>query len=274
MKKMCQVLKVSRSGYYGWTQRAASDRQQCREQLLEQIKQVHHESRRLYGSPRVHAQLKKQGVEVCENTVARIMKNAGIFSRLRRRFIARTTDSNHVHAVAANVLDRRFEPKQLNSAWCTDITCVWTNQGWLYLAVVMDLCSRRIIGWSMAEHVKAQLCIDALTMALQQRRAGKGLVHHSDRGVQYACEDYQALLESRGMICSMSRSGNCYDNAAMESFFSSFKRELIYQRQSPYATHAEARSEIFEYIECWYNRHRLHSSLGYMSPVQFEVSFN
>lgn len=274
VKKMCQVLKVSRSGYYDWTRRSPSHRQQRREHLLEKIRQVHQASRQLYGSPRVHAEMKSQGEKVCENTVAKVMKHAGIRSKLRRRFVPRTTDSGHHHAVAANVLDRCFEQKQLNRTWCTDITCISTSQGWLYLAVVMDLCSRRIIGWSMAEHVKAELCINALSMALQQRRPGKGLMHHSDRGVQYACEDYQALLERCGIVCSMSRTGNCYDNAAMESFFSSFKRELVYQRQMPYATHEQARSEIFEYIECWYNRRRLHSSLGYVSPIKFEASFS
>jgi putative transposase len=272
--KMCQILQVSRNGYYDWTQRAKSQQQQRREELLEQIKQVHRDSRRLYGSPRVFAELKQQGVKVCENTVAKIMKQAGICSKARRRFVPRTTDSRHGHPVPPNRLDRCFEQKRLNRAWCTDITCIWTAQGWLYLAVVMDLCSRRIVGWSMAEHIKAQLCTDALSMALQQRQPEKGLMHHSDRGVQYACEDYQRLLESKGIVCSMSRAGNCYDNAAMESFFSSLKRELIYQRSAPYATHEQARSEIFEYIECWYNRRRLHSSLGYQSPVQFEASFN
>jgi putative transposase len=216
------------------------------------------------------------GVKVCRNTVAKLMKKAGIASKVRRRFAVRTTDSRHDHPVAVNVLERRFDVdawQKPDQAWCTDITCVWTtDQGWLYLAAVMDLCSRRIVGWAMADHLRAELCLDALGMALEQRRPGQGLLHHSDRGVQYACEAYQSLLEERGITCSMSGVGNCYDNAAMESFFGTLKTELVYHER--YATHEQARRSIFEYVEVFYNRQRRHSALGYRSPVAFEAVRN
>ena len=273
---MCKVLKVSRGGYYDWLKRPASKRRRRQEELLGQIRQTHAASRRLYGSPRVCAELKERGVKVCRNTVARLMKQAGIASKVRRRFVVHTTDSSHGHPVASNTLARRFDVhdwERPDRAWCTDITCVWTEQqGWLYLAAVMDLCSRRIVGWAMADHLRAELCLDALDMALEQRRPGAGLLHHSDRGVQYACEAYQRLLQERGIKCSMSGVGNCYDNAAMESFFGTLKRELVYHEH--YATHEEARRSIFEYIEVFYNRTRMHSALGYRSPVAFEASLN
>jgi putative transposase len=272
--KMCQVLQVSRSGYYDWLSRPASERQQRQEELTRRIRQVHAENRQLYGSPRIHAELQELGVQVCRNTVAKLMKRAGICSKTRRRFIPRTTDSAHEHRVAGNLLDREFAQARPNAVWCTDITCIWTEQGWLYLSAVIDLCSRRIVGWAMADHLRAELCSQALQMALEQRRPEAGLMHHSDRGVQYACDDYQALLERHGISCSMSRKGNCYDNAAMESFFATLKRELVYQRPTPYLSHQQARAEIFQYIECWYNRRRRHSSLGYLSPMAFEASMN
>jgi transposase InsO family protein len=277
VKKMCQVLQVSRSGYYDWRARQGQEpgpQRRRREQLLGRIRLAHEQSRQLYGSPRVCAELKEQGVEVCENTVARLMKEAGIRSKVRRRFVVRTTDSAHDHPVARNLLDRRFDEWDLpDQAWCCDITCVWTqHDGWLYLAAVMDLCSRRIVGWASADHLRAELCTEALAMALEQRRPEVGLLHHSDRGVQYACDDYQRLLQSHDISCSMSRTGNCYDNAAMESFFSTLKRELVYQEQ--YVTHEQARRSLFEYIEIFYNRRRRHSALGYVSPVEFEASLN
>jgi putative transposase len=203
------------------------------------------------------------------------MKQAGIRSKTAKRFVVHTTDSNHEHPVASNTLERRFDVQEWqrpNQAWCTDITCVWTKEGWLYLAAVMDLCSRRIVGWAMADHLRAELCIDALTMALEDRAPGPGLLHHSDRGVQYACDAYQSLLEKQGIKCSMSRTGNCYDNAAMESFFGILKRELVHQES--YDTHEQARASIFEYVEVFYNRQRKHSTLGYLSPVEFEASIN
>lgn len=279
VKKMCRTLKVSRSGYYDWQERRRRPQpapRLCRQQqLVGQIRQVHQQSHGLYGSPRVCVELQAQGVKVSENTVARLMKKAGLASKVGKRFVVRTTDSNHEHAVAANLLGQRFDVQEWklpNSAWCTDITCIWTDEGWLYLAAVMDLCSRRIVGWAMADHLRAQLCLDALSMALEHRSPAAGLLHHSDRGVQYACDAYQSVLAKEGITCSMSRTGNCYDNAAMESFFGTLKRELVYQEH--FATREQARRSIFEYIELFYNRERRHSALGYKSPVEFEASLN
>jgi putative transposase len=278
VKKMCQVLGVGRSGYYDWRARkdaVPSERQKRREGLTGKIREAYAGSEGRYGSPRVCAELKAQGQEVCENTVAKYMKQAGIRSKAQKRFVVRTTDSSHDHPVAPNTLGRRFDVSAWEApdrAWCTDVTCVWTDEGWLYLAAVMDLCSRKIVGWAMAGHMKAELCLDALGMALEHRRPSPGLLHHSDRGVQYACDAYQGLLEAEGIECSMSRTGNCYDNAAMESFFSTLKRELVYQEH--YYTHEQARRSLFQYIEVFYNRKRRHSSLGYKSPVEFEASLN
>jgi len=273
VKKMCQILQVSRSGYYDWKSRKPSLRQKRHSKLLEQIRQAHQQSRQLYGSPRIHAQLKDKGVKVCQNTVAKLMKKEGIRSKVRRRFVIHTTDSNHLHWVAANLLDRRFNDWKLpDRAWCSDITAIWTQEGWLYLAAVMDLCSRKIVGWHMSDSLEASLCLEALKMALDHRSAGCGLVHHSDRGVQYACDAYQSLLEQSKLMCSMSRVGNCYDNAAMESFFGTLKREEVYQQK--YFTKEQAKASIFQYIEVYYNRERRHSALGYVSPVEFEASLN
>jgi putative transposase len=272
VQMMCDILEVSRSGYYDWIDRPPSARAQRRQELLEEIRQAHQDSRQLYGSPRICAELKARGTKVCENTVAKVMKQSGMCSRTRRRFVVHTTDSNHGHPVAPNLLDRQFQQERTDAAWCTDITYVPTVEGWLYLAAVMDLGSRRIIGWSMADHLRAELCTEALAMALQQRRPPEGLLHHSDRGVQYACSDYQRLLDKEGIVCSMSRRGNCYDNAAMESFFGTLKRELVHQEH--YATREQARRSIFEYIEVFYNRQRRHSALDYVSPVEFEASLN
>lgn len=269
MTLMCQILKVSRSGYYAWRKRPASSRHQKQEKLLEKIDAVHQQSRRLYGSPRVHRQLISQGEKVSENTVARLMKARKIRSEIKKRFKVRTTDSNHAHPVAANVLDRQFQQNKPNVVWASDITYIPTDQGWLYLAAVIDLYSRKIVGWAMADHLKSELALGALNMALARRKPEGELLHHSDRGVQYACGDYRSRLEEKSMVCSMSRSGNCYDNAVMESFFGTLKCELVYREK--YATHEQARSSIFEYIEVFYNRNRIHSSLGYKSPEQFEA---
>ena len=269
---MCDTLQVSRSGFYAWMNRAPSARHQRQESLTTQIRQAYHASRCLYGSPRVHAELLERGIRVCLNTVAKLMKQAQIRSKIKRRFVVRTTDSNHVYPIAANVLDRQFAAAGPGQKWCCDITYIPTDRGWLYLAAVMDLCSRKIVGWSMADHLRASLCADALKMALDRQCPQAGLLHHSDRGIQYACEEYQQLLETEGITVSMSRSGNCYDNAAMESFFKTLKVELIYQTH--FAGEPEARSTIFEYIEIYYNRQRRHSAIGYQSPEAFEASLN
>jgi putative transposase len=272
---MCPVLEVSRSGFYAWKQRQGrqpAQRVQRRRELLEKIKAAHQASRQTYGSPRVYQELKAKGTSVCENTVAKLMKDNRIRSVTRRRFRVRTTDSAHAHPTAPNRLDRCFKWELPDQAWAADITYVPTDEGWLYLATVMDLCSRRIVGWAMAEHLRAQLCVDALQMALGQRRPKAGLIHHSDRGVQYACGQYRDLLEERGILCSMSGRGDCYDNAVAESFFATLKTELVYQQQ--YQTRQQARRAIFEYVEVFYNRNRRHSSLGYLSPAAFEATLN
>ena len=191
---------------------------------------------------------------------------------MHRQFVAHTTDFNHDHPVAPNVLEREFHAELPNQKWLTDITYIPTDEGFLYLAGVMDMCSRKIVGWSMADHLRTELCLDALSMALQSRKPGDGLIHHSDRGVQYASVDYQLLIQSHCICVSMSRVGNCYDNAAMESFWGTLKTELVHH--SKYRTIEEARQSIFKYIECWYNRKRRHSALGYKSPEQFEASLN
>jgi putative transposase len=272
IKVLCEVLQVTKSGFYAWKKRPMSERQQRREQLVEQICQTHEKSRRIYGSPRVTAQLKASGVMVCENTVARYMREEGLASKVKRRFRVTTTDSNHDYPVAMNVLDRSFQAEAPDRKWCVDITYVPTAEGWLYLAAVIDLCSRMIVGWAMADHLRAELCLDALSMAIQNRRPGPGLLHHSDRGVQYACEAYRSFVDCQQMQVSMSRTGNCYDNAVMESFFGTLKTELIYHENYP--TRAQARLSIFEYIEVFYNRQRRHSAIGYMSPEAFEARLN
>jgi len=217
----------------------------------------------------VHAELRARGQRVSRKRVARVMGEHGLAARRRRRYVA-TTDSRHQQPVAPNVLERRFTPGQPNSTWVTDITSVGTRQGWLYLAVVLDLFSRKVVGWSMSQNIDRHLVLGALDMALQGRQPPRGLLHHSDRGSQYASADYRHALAARGIECSMSRKGNCWDNAVVESFFSTLKQELVYT--TDFATHEQARLALFEYIEVFYNRQRRHSTLGYVSPVQFELA--
>ncbi len=264
---MCRTLEVSRSGFYAWKKRNPSARQQENELLSKRIKQVHKESRGTYGSPRVHEELKAQGFEVGRNRVARLMHEQGITGKPPKRF-TRTTDSKHGFPVADNVLDRNFKVDNPDQVWATDISYVWTWEGWLYLAVVIDLYSRRVVGWSMANHLRTELVLNALKMALGHRLPASGMVHHSDRGSQYASHEYRNALKKRDIICSMSRKGNCYDNAVVESFFSTLKTELIYRR--PWQSRKAAKMAIAEYIEVFYNRQRRHSYLGYISPVEFE----
>ena len=272
---MCDLLEVSRSGFYAWVGRLGEGpgpRQSRRTELVQKIREAYEQSRRTYGSPRVYQELKAQGQSVCENTVARLMKQEGIRSIVRRRFRIRTTDSAHRHPISPNRLDRCFQWPLPNQAWCADITYISTGEGWLYLSAVIDLCSRKIVGWSMTDHMKTELCTDALKMALSRRRAGRGLLHHSDRGVQYASGDYRQMLADAGIECSMSGRGDCWDNAVMESFFKTLKTELVYHCQ--FATRQEAMRRIFEYIEVFYNRRRRHSSLGYQSPESYEAALN
>jgi len=268
---ICRVLRVSRSGFYAWRKRPASARAKRQQELLEKIRVAHQENQELYGSPRVHRALLIDGQIVSRNTVARLMRQAKIRAKSRRRFIPRTTDSAHQKPVADNKLNRDFGARSIDRKWLADITYIPTAEGWLYLAAVLDCFSRRIVGWSMAEHLQTDLAADALKMALLQRAPhGRELMHHSDRGVQYASEDYQHLLSERGIQVSMSGRGDCYDNAMMESFWATLKSELVHLRR--YATREQARQSIFEYIEVFYNRKRLHSSLGYQSPESFEAA--
>lgn len=267
---MCRVLAVSTSGFYRWSKSPVGKRERARVELGDAIARVHTSNRGVYGSPRVHAVLVGEGRDVCRNTVAKVMKQRGIKARTHRRFKVRTTDSNHDHPVASNVLNRGFGVDKLDTVWTTDITYIHTGEGVLYLAGVMDLCSRKIIGWSMAEHMRAELVCDALNTAIRARQPGAGLLHHSDRGVQYACGLYQTLLAARGIKVSMSGVGECYDNAPTESFWGKLKTELVYLQH--FATREQARAAIFDYIECFYNRVRLHSTLGYVSPEAFEAA--
>lgn len=266
---MCKVLEVSRSGYYAWRKRPASAAARRRERLTVMIKAIHAESRRNYGSPRVYEELKARGQRCNVKTVAKIMRKNDIFARRRRKFKA-TTDSNHNLPVAENLLNRRFTATSPNRVWLSDITYIPTMEGWLYLATVQDLFSRKIVGWSMNERMTRQLAIDALEMAVDRRRPEPGLLCHSDRGSQYASDDYQTVMARHGMICSMSRKGNCWDNAIMESFYSTLKTELIYQET--FRTRENARKAIFEFIEIFYNQIRRHSSLGYLSPADYELA--
>jgi putative transposase len=269
---ICRVLEVSRAGYYAWQKRPESDRAKRRETLAVEIQRVHEEHRRVYGSPRIVEVLKARGRSVCENTVADIMKERNIRAKIKRKFVPTTTDARHDQPVADNILDRQFQAELPNQKWAADITYIPTGEGWLYLAGVIDICSRKIVGWSMADHMETSLVSDALKMALVQRRPEQGLLHHSDRGVQYAGDDYKYLLQTNDMEVSMSGKGDCWDNAVMESFWSTLKTELVHHEQ--FATHEQARAAIFEYIEVFYNRKRLHSSLGYQSPEAFEASLN
>jgi putative transposase len=267
VRLMCRVLRVSPGGYYDWRGRPQSIRAARHDALVVSIKAIHDEVKARYGSPRIHAELVARGEPCCVNTVARLMRQEGIPAKTKRKFRV-TTDSNHDRPVAENVLDRQFEPEAPNQAWTADITYVATGEGWLYLAAVEDLYSRRIVGWSMGSRIDSRLVVDAMEMALAGRRPGGGLVAHSDRGSQYASEHYQGVLARHGIVCSMSRRANCWDNAPMESFFASLKKELT--RGEIFATREEARASLFEYIEVFFNRIRRHSSLGYKSPAEYE----
>jgi len=269
---LCRVLEVSRSGFYAWRSREVSQAETRREKLTEKVTEIHAEVKGRYGSPRMHAELVDRGHDCCVNTVARVMREAGIAAKTKRKF-RQTTDSNHPHPVAENILDRDFDPEEPNATWVADVTYIPTREGWLYLAVVEDLFSRMVVGWSMDATMTSRLVVDALEMALSRRLKGSSsLLAHSDRGSQYASEHYQRRLGEERITCSMSRRGNCWDNAAMESFFASLKKELVHGED--YATRAEAKASIFEYIETFYNRVRRHSSLGYVAPAEYERTYN
>lgn len=267
VRMLCRVLRVSRSGFYAWLRRKPSDRELEDEQLRPKIVEAFKKGRGAYGSPRVKNDLVEQGYEIGRRRVARLMHDLGLQGVSPRKFKV-TTDSDHSEKIAPNVLSRGFEAEKPNRKWVTDITYIWTGEGWLYLAVVMDLYSRRIVGWSLADHMETRLCLDALEMALKSRTNVRGLLHHSDRGSQYASGDYRKVLASAGIECSMSRRGNCWDNAVAESFFGTIKNELIYRR--PWLDRESAKEAISEYIEVFYNRIRQHSTIGYVSPAKFE----
>lgn len=269
VRLMCRVLAVSAAGFYAWRQRPMSARATRDAELTVQIRTVHQQSRRTYGSPRVHAELQVRGEPVGQKRVARLMRTAQLVGAGRRRQRVCTTDSTHAQPIAPNTLDRRFGVQDCDRVWASDITYLPTREGWLYLAIVLDCCSRRVVGWSMQSTVACDLALDALQMALTQRGPVPGtLLHHSDRGSQYASSAYRDRLAGHGIACSMSRKGNCWDNAMAESFFATLKTELI--QGQVWATHEAARIAVFEYIEVWYNRQRRHSALGYRSPAELE----
>jgi putative transposase len=267
---MCQVLEVSRSGYYNWLKRPESKRTLSNQQLLKEIIRVHKKYRYAYGYPRVTEQLNKEGINCSRNRVARLMSKNGIVAKTKRKFKA-TTDSKHNFPVAGNLLKQNFNSAKPHQVWVADITYISTGEGWLYLAAIIDLFNREVVGWAMDKTMTRELVLKALKQAVGRKRPLPGLIHHSDQGKQYASFDYQRALKDYRIKPSMSRKGNCYDNACIESFFGTLKRELIYGTH--YRNREEARLAIFDYIEVFYNRVRLHSTLGYMSPVEFELCF-
>jgi len=266
---MCRILGVVRSGYYRWRKTPVGKRKMADMILSEHIKDIFEQSRDTYGSYRIHATLADEGLRCGRKRVARLVGENNLVPKAARQFKVVTTDSKHKLPVAPNILAQNFTAEGPDRVWLSDITYVPTTEGWLYLAAVMDLYSRRIVGWAMSDSLHRQLVIDALLMAISVRHPLPGLLHHSDRGSQYASDEYQALLTQYQMVASMSRKGNCYDNAPMESFFGTFKIELVFDRD--YTTRNEARLDIFEYIEVFYNRYRRHSALGYKSPAHYEA---
>lgn len=267
VRALCRMMKITRSGYYAWKGRKPSQRQQDNERLLSRIHAFFERSQGTYGSLRILRDLREEGFCCGKHRVAKLMRQAGLRAVAAPRFRI-TTDSKHVLPVADNLLNQDFDAPEANVKWASDITYLWTREGWLYLAVVLDLFSRRVVGWSMQARLDRSLVLNALQAALCQRRPEAGLLHHSDRGSQYASSEFQQVLCQRGISCSMSRKGNCWDNAPVESFFGTLKQELVNRCRFP--TRERARQEVFEYIEVWYNRQRRHSSLGYVSPEEFE----
>jgi len=269
VQKMCRVIGALRSGYYRWKMQPQSKRQKENEKILVEIKEAHKNSRRTYGSPRITDELQSHGTTCSKKRVARLMKVHGIVGKAKKKFKA-TTNSKHTLPVAENLLHQHFVAKKTNTVWISDITYVPTLEGWLYLVVVLDLFSRQVVGWAMSDRLTSDFVIKALYQAIGRRHPASGCIFHSDRGVQYASTDFRDVLRAYGFIQSMSRKGNCYDNAVAESFFHTLKTEHVYDYR--YETRAEARQSIFEYIEMFYNRQRRHSTLGYRSPVSFELT--
>jgi putative transposase len=266
VRRMCSVLSVSHGGFYGWLSRPESRRSREDRRLKVEIRSVFKKNKENYGSPRVHRELRQRSIDCGRHRVARLMREEGLQAKSRRAFRV-TTRSKSDHWFAPNLLNREFEVPDLNTVWLGDITYLWTREGWLYLAVVMDLCSRLIVGWALTTSLTDDLTLEALNQALESRNPDPGLMHHSDRGSQYTSEDYLDKLEDQGFVISMSRKGNCWDNAPMESFFASFKTEL----GDRFFSRVGARHEVFQFIEVYYNRKRMHSALDYKSPSQFEM---
>jgi putative transposase len=271
---LCQLFEASLSGYYDWQKRQLQPGKRAKEDqlLAQEIKTIHVQSRKTYGSPRIADQLRKAGLKHGRNRIARLMKEQHLYGRQKRRYRLCTTDSNHDHPVAPNRLTEAPKPSKANQIWVADITYIKTKEGWLFLAAILDLYSRKVVGWNMSSLLDTQLVLNALQMALLTRQPPANLLFHSDRGVQYASNDYRQALVRAGLIPSMSRKGNCYDNAAMESFWSTLKLELVYRTE--FITRQQARAALFDYIESFYNRQRSHSALDYLSPVDFESQNN
>ena len=269
VRVMCDALSVSPSGFYAWRLRPESSRKIANRELLADIRRIHAQHRERYGAPRIHAELRAEGHAVSRKRVARVMRQHGVRARAPRRFRICTTDSKHSLPVAANLLDQNFVADRPDRVWLADITYIPTGEGWLYLAVILDLFTRKVVGWAMRDHLRAELTIAALTMAIQRRRPTAGLIHHSDRGSQYAAGDYRDILQAAVITQSMSRKANCWDNAPMESFFGTLKTELVHQSQFP--NRDAARRDLFAYIEGYYNRARRHSAIGYITPQQAEA---
>jgi putative transposase len=271
VRVLCKMLSVSRAGFYAWQRRAPSERAKKDRRLKERIREVHAASGGSYGSPRVHAAMRREERGLGRRRIARLMQEEGIWGKPRKRFVL-TTDSSHDYEVATNLLDRNFAVNDANKVWTGDITYIPTAEGWVYLAVVLDLFSRRVVGWAMAKHMRSELVIDALEMAVHNRQPEPGLLFHSDRGTQYASDAYQARLAHHGMRCSMSRKGNCWDNAPTESFFRTLKVEGL-PNDKPSASREAATLTVFEFVEGFYNHRRLHSYLAYASPAEYEERY-
>jgi putative transposase len=270
IQRMCNELNVSTSGYYAWRDRPASAREMANQELYHKIEAVYNENRGVYGSPRIYQELKDQGVVGSENRIARLMRLRGLRAKQTRRFKS-TTKRNSAHQAAPNLLKQNFEAERPDQKWLADITYIATQEGWLYLAAILDMYTRRIVGWAMSDRMTSELTTSALKMALQQRQPAAGLIHHSDQGRQYTDQTYQALLKDHGIQTSMNSVGSWYDNAPMESFFGTLKSELVHH--CVYSTRTEARTHLFSYIEAFYNRRRRHSALDYLSPEAYEQLF-
>lgn len=271
VKKMANTLEVSRSSYYTWLTSEPGYRKLRDQELLVIIQDIYEGSRQTYGSPRIKRAFMESGIQCSKKHIERLMKKNGIKGVQKSRFKV-TTDSKHDYPVAPNLLNRKFTVEKINTCWISDITYIRTTEGWLYLSVIIDLFSRKVVGWSMAAHMRAELVIESLDMAVAHRKPAAGLIFHSDRGIQYACDVFRDELDRHKMIQSMSRKGNCWDNACAESFFSTLKSEEVFRRR--YATRAEARFYIFEYIAVFYNRKRTHSFLDFLSPEKYELLMN